>query len=97
LCCEQVNVSGWTETSHDSVDWLRCEQVSVSGWTETSHDVSSADKDDIMRTLLSHEKKSSAAAAAVGGGASTQSSSSDSDDDEFTSGTHIHTHTLSVN
>jgi len=50
--------------------------------------MSSADRDDIMRTLLSHEKSTSSAAAATAvggaGGASTQSSSSDSDvDDEF--------------
>jgi len=61
----------------------------VGGSTENSRDgtVSSADKDDIMRTLLSHEKSTSssaAAAAAAGGATSTQSSSNDSDvDDEF--------------
>jgi len=57
----------------------------AAGSTESSRDggVSLADKDDIMRTLLSHEKSaSSSAAAAVGGGASTQSSSSDSDADD---------------
>jgi len=67
----------------------RCLWWQVGGSTENSRDgtVSSADKDDIMRTLLSHEKSTSssaAAAAAAGGATSTQSSSNDSDvDDEF--------------
>jgi len=49
---------------------------------------STADRDDIMKTLLSHEKSSVAvatasAAAAAASVASTQSSSSDSDIDEM--------------
>jgi len=60
--------------------------------SESSREVSStlvADRDDIMKTLLSHEKKPSATATATAttvgatGGASTQSSSSDSDADDI--------------
>jgi len=68
---------------------------------ENTRDVSmtsSADRDDIMKTLLSHEKSAAAAAGVggVGGGASTQSSTSDSDiDDELTTNNYsgnTHTH-----
>lgn len=72
--------------------------------TESVRDVvmtSAAERDDIMKTLLSHEKSLSSAAT-VGGGASTQSSSTDSDiDDElptnsYSGATHTHTDTHST-